>query len=221
MRTCRTRSLPTDPYGSDLAYPTVGSYLRRWYGTNYRSIGFTFDHGTVPGDEGAVDAPPPLEGWFERPFGLVSRYDQMFVDLRVDAPAPVREWLRGPARTRGLVDRTPEIPYDSTMSGGTLEQWFDAIVHRQEVIPARPLQVGFSNGLRFRYRQGVTHVQDRGQRRRREHPGQRLGHRPRHPPGPGPFRVSGWNRPRASTHGRGRTPAVWWRSPRLTPSNLP
>lgn len=131
--------LLTDPSGADLAYPAVGSYLRRWYGTDYRSIGFTFDHGTVPGGEGAIDAPPPPEDWFEHPFGLVSRYDQMLMDLRVDAPAPVREWLRASARTRGLVDRTPQIPYDSTMSGGTLEQWFDVIVHRQEVTPARPL----------------------------------------------------------------------------------
>jgi erythromycin esterase len=54
--------------------------------------------------------------------------------LRTAAPPPVRRWLAAPIRTRGLADRGP----GSYMAGGSLRQWFDMIVHRQELTPARP-----------------------------------------------------------------------------------
>ncbi|MGH2354183.1 MAG: erythromycin esterase family protein, partial [Chloroflexota bacterium] len=124
-------AVPPDP---DWSYPTAGSYLRRWYGQQYRSIGFTFDHGTVrlgPGE--TVTLPPPAPDWFERPFGQVGA-DQFALDLRTPAPPPVRSWLDAPIRTRGLPDRGP----DSYMAGGSLGQWFDVIVHRQELTPVLP-----------------------------------------------------------------------------------
>jgi erythromycin esterase len=127
------------PY-PDMGFPSVGSYLHRWYGTGYRSIGFTFDHGTLHGEDGTVAVPPPAEDWFERPFGEVPRHDQMLLDLRETAsepvaPEPVRRWLEAPIKPRGFVD-----DHGSYFTGGTLEQWFDVIVHRQEVTPARRLQ---------------------------------------------------------------------------------
>ena len=139
----------TAPPEPDLAFASVGSYVDRWYGAGYRSIGFTFDHGTLssdditaselasePMDTGAGGWPPPAPDWFERPFGQ-TRYDQFVLDLRGPAPAPVRQWLYGPLRTRGFVDHVP--PYDSYGSGGTLDQWFDVIIHRQTVTAAEPL----------------------------------------------------------------------------------
>ncbi|MFC5747996.1 erythromycin esterase family protein [Actinomadura rugatobispora] len=128
----------TVPPGPDVAWPSVGSYLHRWYGSGYRSIGFTFDHGTVGTDaDGTVTAPPPAADWFERPIGQAKGFRQFAIDLRNPAPAPVREWLRAPVKTRGVTDA--ESPHDSFMSGGTLGQWFDVIVHRHEVTAARPL----------------------------------------------------------------------------------
>lgn len=124
----------TAPPGPDMAFASVGSYLDRWYGADYRSIGFTFDHGTLTGEN--IQVPPPAPDWFERPFGE-TRYDQLLLDLREHAPEPVRDWLHGPIKTRGFVDHEP--PYDSYGSGGTLAQWFDVIIHRQTVTPARPL----------------------------------------------------------------------------------
>jgi erythromycin esterase-like protein len=122
------------PPGPDWRYATAGSYLRRWYGPRYRSIGFTFDHGTVSLGPGAtVTLPPPAPGWFERPFGRVA-LDQFAVDLHTPAPAPVRRWLEAPIKTRGLPDGGP----DSSMAGGSLAQWFDVIVHRQELTPTQP-----------------------------------------------------------------------------------
>jgi erythromycin esterase-like protein len=122
------------PPGPEWRYATAGSYLRRWYGRRYLSIGVTFDHGTVSLGPGATATlPPPEPGWFERPFGRVG-LDQFALDLRTPAPAPVRRWLEAPIRTRGLPDGGP----GSFMAGGTLAQWFDVIVHRQELTPAEP-----------------------------------------------------------------------------------
>lgn len=98
------------------------------------SIGFTFDHGTVSlGPVGTATLPPPAPDWFERPFGEVG-LDQFALDLHTPAPAPVRRWRQAPIRTRGLPDAGP----DSYMAGGSLAQWFDVIVHRQELTPAQP-----------------------------------------------------------------------------------
>lgn len=122
------------PPGPDWRYPTAGSYLRRWYGQRYLSIGFTGDHGTVSlGPEGTAALPPPAPDWFEHPFGQTG-LSQFAVDLRTPAPPPVRGWLHSPVRTRGFPDRGP----DSYMAGGTLAQWFDVIIHRQELTPAQP-----------------------------------------------------------------------------------
>src|SRR5215218_1809460 len=122
------------PPGPDWRYATAGSYLRRWYGPRYRSIGFTFDHGTVSLGPGAtVTLPPPAPGWFEQPLGKVG-LDQFALDLHTPAPAPVRRWLQAPIKTRGFPDAGP----DSYMAGGSRAQWFDVIVHRQELTPAQP-----------------------------------------------------------------------------------
>ncbi|WP_395108924.1 hypothetical protein [Actinomadura sp. SCN-SB] len=46
----------------------------------------------------------------------------------------MRRWLTAPIKTRGFIGNDA-----SHITGGTLEQWFDVIVHRQEVTPARLL----------------------------------------------------------------------------------
>ena len=116
----------------EMRFASAGSYLRRWYGDGYLSIGFTFDHGRVYlGDGRTADQPKPKHEWFEKPFGDV-RADQFALDLRRFAPPPVKDWLEGPIRTRGL----PYAGPDSFIDGGSLAQWFDVIVHRQTVSPA-------------------------------------------------------------------------------------
>jgi hypothetical protein len=45
----------------DVRFAGAGSYLRTWYGRQYLSMGFTFDHGSVSGGPGqAIAMPPPL-----------------------------------------------------------------------------------------------------------------------------------------------------------------
>jgi len=119
------------PPQDDLRFASVGSYLRRWIGKRYLSIGFTFDRGNVNvGPDTTKAMPPPTSGWFERPFGVVPS-EQFALDLRTGAPDSVQKWLRADIVTRGLPDRVPT----SYMDGGTLAQWFDVIVHRQVVTP--------------------------------------------------------------------------------------
>ena len=116
----------------DMRFASVGSYLRRWYGDGYLSIGFTFDHGTVTlGPEQTAAQPKPKPRWFENPFDHVGAH-QFTLDLRMRAPRAVRDWLQAPVRTRGL----PHAGPDSSIHGGSLGQWFDVIVHRQTVSPA-------------------------------------------------------------------------------------
>ncbi|WP_433331456.1 erythromycin esterase family protein [Spirillospora sp. CA-294931] len=118
--------------GTVLRFPSAGSHLRRWYGRQYRSVGFTFYRGTVLDDDGRPFAmPAPKNDWFERRFDGVPS-DHFTLDLRRDAPAPVQRWLRAPASTRGI----PTLGTASAMTGGSLAQWFDAIVHTRTVTPA-------------------------------------------------------------------------------------
>ncbi|MFY1693065.1 erythromycin esterase family protein [Plantactinospora sp. WMMB782] len=122
------------------AYPAttfapVGSYLERWYGQRYVTVGYTFDSGTMfrPPDQQAELAPARPD-WFEAPLAEVGR-DSYFVDLSGEAPRAVRSWLDGPMLTRGV----PEAGPGSTMSGGTPAQWYDALVHIQRVTASTPL----------------------------------------------------------------------------------
>jgi erythromycin esterase-like protein len=125
-------AVPPQP---DLRFPSAGSYLRRQYGEQYLSIGFTFDHGAVNIGEGAsADMPPAANNWFEFPLGQVDE-PQFAVDRRHPAPPPVRNWLSAPLTTRGLGDRGPT----SFTDGGTVKEWFDLLIHRQEVSPAHSL----------------------------------------------------------------------------------
>jgi len=135
-------SAPPDP---EFRWDSAGSHLRRWYGRRYLSIGFTFDHGTVninadepPFAPEPADVPRPPRGWAERPFGDVDR-EQFWLDLRADAPPAVQAWRTAPTRTRALAGFDPQRPDAYHMTGGSLAQWFDVIVHRQVVTPWRPL----------------------------------------------------------------------------------
>lgn len=124
-------AVPPEP---DMRFASAGSFLRRWYGRQYVSIGFTFNHGTVGlGPEQTVALAPPRTDWFEYPLGQV-HLDQFALDLRTPASPMVRRWLEAPLTTRGLPDRGP----DSYIAGDRLTDCFDVIVHRQQVTPTRP-----------------------------------------------------------------------------------
>jgi erythromycin esterase len=121
----------TRPGDTDLRFASAGSYLRRWYGRGYLSLGFTFDHGSIAAGPGqTVELGPPSPGWFEAPLGAVPE-PAFSLDLRQrHIPAAVRSWLHDPITTCG-----PSGP-GSILDGGTPAGWFDVIMHTQTVHPA-------------------------------------------------------------------------------------
>jgi erythromycin esterase len=122
----------TEPGEPDTMFASAGSHLENWYGADYVTIGFTFDHGTYLTGEGAtIELPPASPGWFENPLAGVG-HSQFVLRLDRHVPRAVRDWLDAPLTTRGL----PEYGSDSVAHGGTLRDWFDVLVHTQEVTPA-------------------------------------------------------------------------------------
>jgi erythromycin esterase len=125
----------TEPGEPDTTFASAGSHLEDWYGRGYVTVGFTFDHGTYLTGEGqTVDLPPASADWFEQPLGDV-RSERFVLDLGRPAPPAVRGWLDAPLTTRGL----PEYGSESLAYGGSLRDWFDVLVHSQQVSPAHPL----------------------------------------------------------------------------------
>jgi hypothetical protein len=134
----------SEPPAPLVQWDSVGSHLRRWYGEDYRSIGFTFDHGTVnvlsnqpPYEPQPVAVPRPEPDWGDRPLGDAN-LDQSVLDLRADAPPAVRAWRQAATKVRAVGSFDPQRPDAYYMTGGSLAQWFDVIVHRQTVTPWRP-----------------------------------------------------------------------------------
>ncbi len=119
------------PGSASFRYPATGSHLRRWYGRRYLSIGFTLDHGVGGVQPGQTfDLPRPAPTWFEAPLGRQA-HDHFILDLRRPRSAAARDWLSGPLTTRGL----PWAGPTSTISGGSVAQWFDLLVHTQNATP--------------------------------------------------------------------------------------
>jgi erythromycin esterase len=123
------------PPDYETTFASAGSILDAQYGDDYVSIGFTYSQGSVLGGEGSpVDVTAPADEWFERPLVDVD-LPQFLIDLRGETPGEVSDWLNAPFLTRG----DPAAGAESTMSGGTASEWFDAVVHRQNVTPTTPI----------------------------------------------------------------------------------
>lgn len=133
------------PPRGTLNFKPTGATLAELFGDRYVSIGLTYDSGTV---NSGWSAPPfasrPLEtptqpaGFHERPFANdLPRY---LVDLRAEAPAPVREWLAQPTKGRVIGSVCDDSrPDDHYMAGGSLRDWYDVVVHERTVTPSTPL----------------------------------------------------------------------------------
>ncbi|MEV2255127.1 erythromycin esterase family protein [Streptomyces sp. NPDC050147] len=109
----------------------AGGHLREHFGKGYVSIGLTFHHGT--------DHPVPPADFAEAALGAAG-LPAYFLDLRTPRPAPVDAWLGAPAKTR-LVGPFHNARDDAGhhLSGGSLAEWFDAVVHVSEVTPVTAL----------------------------------------------------------------------------------
>ncbi|GGQ35938.1 hypothetical protein GCM10010266_69040 [Streptomyces griseomycini] len=118
------------PSSPPLTHRNAGSYLREHFGAGYVSIGLTFHHGMAPH---RVPAPPA-----EFADAVLGRtgLDAYLLNLRADAPVPVRTWLDAPTRTRLIGPHyDPDDDAAHHLSGGSLADWFDVILHVQVVTP--------------------------------------------------------------------------------------
>jgi len=117
-----------------VTHRNAGSRLRERLGDSYRSLGLTFHHGTVDLGSGQYEIPDPPAGTVEAALG--DPRTPVLIDLRGDDAEPVRRWLDAPATMR-LVGPAfdPDEPSKAHMSGGSLAQWFDSLVHTGRVGP--------------------------------------------------------------------------------------
>lgn len=100
-----------------------------------------FDHGTVlSAQPGRVPSPPPE--FADAALGAAG-LDTFVLDLHAEAPAAVRAWLDASAKVRLIgpsFDPDDNAAYH--LSGGSLAEWFDIIVHAQTATPNHPLIQG-------------------------------------------------------------------------------
>ncbi|MBW7454031.1 erythromycin esterase family protein [Paenibacillus sepulcri] len=112
---------------------SAGSYLRGHFGSGYASIGLTFHHGS-----GADPIPFPSSEFAEAVLGEVG-LDTYLLDLHAGQPDSVQDWLNAPTKTR-VIGPYYDPEKDSLFHMyGSLANWFDIIIHTQEITPARPL----------------------------------------------------------------------------------
>jgi erythromycin esterase len=132
------------PRGS-LHFKPTGATLAELFGEKYVSVGLTYDSGTVnsgwsapPFASRPLETPTQPDEFHERPFANdLPRY---VVDLRADAPESVRGWLAQTVKGRVIGSVCDDSrPDDHYMTGGTLADWYDVVIHEQTVTPSTPL----------------------------------------------------------------------------------
>ncbi|WEV25364.1 erythromycin esterase family protein [Streptomyces sp. 71268] len=134
----RVVSFPPNPPG---ASPNAGSHLHADLGDRYLSIGLTFGTGELAPYTGAPPhrVPAPVPPLVEAVLDGAGAGD-FLLDLRQRAPRRVAEWLAQPVTSRLVGPRhDPRRDPAHHMAGGSLAEWFDVLVHRRRVTPARPL----------------------------------------------------------------------------------
>lgn len=124
----RTVSPSTPP----ATHRNAGSYLREYFGPRFVSVGLTFHHGSMP-----YPVPTPPAEYAEATLASAG-LDAYLLDLHATRPDPVQAWLDAPAKTRLIGPHyDPNQDASHHLSGGSISDWFDAILHQQEVTPAR------------------------------------------------------------------------------------
>ncbi|MCX4680285.1 erythromycin esterase family protein [Streptomyces sp. NBC_01433] len=128
-------SRTTYPTSPPMTHRNAGSHMREHFGSGYLSVGLTFHHGMAP-----YPIPAPPAEFADAVLGSAG-LDAYALDLHGDGPAAVRAWLDAPARTRVIgpaYDPADNAAY--RLSGGSLADWFDVILHSRVVTPVRLLE---------------------------------------------------------------------------------
>jgi hypothetical protein len=115
--------------------PKLDNARDRSTSRQYVSLGLTFHHGAVDLGSGPHEIPVPPVRVVESTLGEPST--PVLSDLHADLAEPVRRWLDAPATMR-LVGPAfdPDEPSKALVSGGSLAQWFESLVHVGAVGPS-------------------------------------------------------------------------------------
>jgi erythromycin esterase len=114
---------------------SAGSYLREHFRGRYVSVGLSFHHGAVPNP-----VPAPTPGRADALLGSTSLAAYL-LDLRADQPDPVRKRLQASAKLRLIgPNYNPDDDAAHHMSGGSLNDWFDIVIHHRQATPTHPLR---------------------------------------------------------------------------------
>lgn len=117
----------------------AGSHLKDHFGKAYLSLCLTFNRGSVDPGPGPLEVPPSADGFTEALLHQAGPGPYL-LDISVDPTGPARPWLEAPAKLR-LVGPWYDPANDTAfhMTGGSLADWFDALIHIDQVTPTYPL----------------------------------------------------------------------------------
>ena len=131
----------TTPFAG-LGEHNLGGLLRQQYKQQYLTIGTSFFQGSfnafTPNSFTSYTVGPPPVGSYDYVLGSVG-LPLYLLDIRQTPTGPVRNWVQGPARLRHIgisFDPAHEAHY---YVEGSLQQWFDVIMHFQTTTASHPL----------------------------------------------------------------------------------
>ena len=131
----------TTPFAG-LGEHNLGGLLRQQYKQQYLTIGTSFFQGSfnafTPNSFTSYTVGPPPVGSYDYVLGSVG-LPLYLLDIRQTPTGPVRNWVQGPAKLRHIgisFDPAHEAHY---YVEGSLQQWFDVIMHFQTTTASHPL----------------------------------------------------------------------------------
>jgi len=135
------------PPRGTLTFKPTGGHLAELFGDAYFSLGITFTGGTVnsgwglpPFTSRPIPAPPQSTEFVERSFHNYGS-PRYLLKLSGNIPPVVREWLNRPVKARviGSICAADQPADEYYLTGGSLVQWYDALIHEKELTPTEIL----------------------------------------------------------------------------------
>ncbi len=121
----------------------LGGLLRQHYQQQYLTIGTSFFQGsfnalTQQNGLTSYTVGPPLVGSYDSVLGSVG-LPLYLLDIRHTPAGAVTNWVQGPAKLR-IISQVFDPAHEADDYGqGSLQQWFDVIIHFQKTTASRPL----------------------------------------------------------------------------------
>lgn len=128
------RTVAWGPNEAGVTSRNAGSCLREQLGSEYLSTGLTFHHGSVDLDRKPALAPAPPVDFTDAILGGTG-LERYLLDLRAGTSDAARTVTDAPAKLR-LIGPRHDPAQPASMSGGSLSEFFDVVLHTREVAPA-------------------------------------------------------------------------------------